>query len=90
MGHRGRPARAGVLADINALFRQYAAELGLDMGKMDAAFAANRYSAKLERDKKDGQSLGVRRTPTLFGNGRGFARLNESDLKALIEEELAK
>jgi len=82
----GQPA--GAQADINTLFRAYAAELGLDTGKMDAAFAANRFAAKLERDKKDGQSLGVRQTPTLFVNGRRLVRLNEGDLKALIDEEL--
>ena len=77
-------------ADINALFKKYATELGLDSGKMDAAFAANRYAAKLERDKKDGQALGVRQTPTIFVNGRKLARLYESDLKSLIDEELKK
>ncbi len=80
----------GAPADINALFRKYAMELGLDMDKMDGAFAENRYAAKLERDKKDGQSLGVRQTPTLFVNGRKLARLYESDLKSLIDEELKK
>lgn len=77
-------------ADINALFKKYAMELGLDSNKMDSAFAENRYAAKLERDKKDGQALGVRQTPTLFVNGRKLARLYESDLKSLIEEELAR
>ena len=78
----------GAPADINALFKRYAAELGLDAGKMDKAFAENRYAAKLERDKKDGQALGVRQTPTIFVNGRKLARLYESDLKSLIDEEL--
>jgi len=78
----------GAPADVNALFKKYAAELGLDAAKMDGAFAANRYAAKLERDKKDGQSLGVRQTPTIFVNGRRLARLYESDLKSLIDEEL--
>ena len=78
----------GAPADINALFRKYAAELGLDAGKMDGAFAQNKYAAKFERDKKDGQALGVTRTPTFFVNGRQLARLGEADLKALINEEL--
>jgi protein-disulfide isomerase len=82
--------QAGAPADINTLFRKYAMELGLDTNKMDAAFAANRYAAKIERDKKDGQSLGVRQTPTLFVNGRKLARLYESDLKSLIDEELKR
>ena len=77
-------------ADINALFRKYSMELGLDANKMDAAFAENRYAAKLDRDKKDGQALGVRQTPTLFVNGRKLARLYESDLRSLIDEELKK
>ncbi len=83
-------AQAGAPADINALFRKYAMELGLDTNKMDSAFAQNKYAAKLERDKKDGQSIGVRQTPTLFVNGRKLINLNESDLKSLIDEELKK
>ncbi|MDQ3130835.1 MAG: DsbA family protein [Acidobacteriota bacterium] len=82
--------QAGAPADINALFKKYAAELDLDASKMDSAFAENRYAAKLERDKKDGQSLGVRQTPTFFVNGRKLARLGEADLKSLIDEELKR
>ncbi len=82
--------QAGAPADITALFKKYAMELGLDSNKMDSAFAENRYAAKLERDKKDGQSLGVRQTPTFFVNGRKLARLGEADLKSLIDEELKR
>jgi protein-disulfide isomerase len=82
--------QAGAPSDINTLFKKYAMELGLDTNKMDGAFAENRYAAKLERDKKDGQSLGVRQTPTLFVNGRQLARLYESDLRSLIDEELKR
>ena len=77
-------------ADVNTLFKKYASELGLDTKKMDAAFAENRYSAKLQRDLKDGQTLGVRQTPTFFVNGRKLARFSESDLRALIDEEMKK
>jgi len=72
------------------LLEKYAMELGLDVEKINSAVKSNRYAAKLERDKKDGQSLGVRQTPTLFVNGRQLARLYESDLKSLINEELKK
>lgn len=81
---------AGPPADINALFKKYAAELGLDMSKMDAAFAENRYNSKIQRDLKDGQTLGVRQTPTFFVNGRRLARFSEADLRALIDEELKR
>ncbi len=77
-------------SDVKDLFEKYAMELGLDLEKLNSALAQNRYTAKLERDKKDGQSLGVRQTPTLFVNGRQLARLNEADLKSLINEELKK
>ena len=82
--------QASAPVDINALFRKYAMELGLDLNKMDAAFAENRYSAKIQRDLKDGQTLGVRQTPTFFVNGRRLARFSEADLRALIDEELKK
>jgi len=77
-------------ADINALFKKYAMELGLDTKKMDAAFAENRYQEKLQRDLQDGQALGVRQTPSFFVNGRKLARFGEADLRALIDEELKK
>ncbi len=76
--------------DIDSLFNGYAKTLGLDMEKLNAAVKENRYAAKLERDKKDGQSLGVRRTPTFFVNGRELARFGEADLRSLIEEEMKK
>src|ERR687893_644750 len=49
-----------------------------------------RYAAKVERDRRDGQTLGVTRTPTFFVNGRQLARFSQYDLRALIEEELRK
>lgn len=75
-------------ADITTLFKKYATELGLDLNKMDSAFIDNRFTAKIQRDNKDGQSLGVQKTPTIFVNGRKLIRLDEQSLKYLIEEEL--
>ena len=75
---------------INQLFDKYARELGLDLDKAAVAIKERRYDAKIERDRKDGQSLGVRRTPTFFVNGRELVRFGEADLRALIEEELKK
>jgi protein-disulfide isomerase len=72
------------------LFEKYARGLGLDVEKIKSAVAQNRYAAKLERDKSDGQSLGVTRTPAFFVNGRQLARFSEQDLRSLIDEELRK
>ena len=74
--------------NINVLFQKYAEELGLDLAKANAAVKENRYAAKIDRDKKDGQALGVRRTPTFFVNGRELARFSETDLRRLIDEEM--
>ncbi|HMQ05597.1 MAG TPA: DsbA family protein [Pyrinomonadaceae bacterium] len=75
---------------INVLFEKYAMELGLDLDKLDAAVKENRFMAKISRDQKDGQNLGVRSTPTFFVNGRKLARLGDQELRALIDEELRR
>lgn len=85
----GQPASAQA-QNVPALFEKYAMELGLDIEKINRAVKENRYAQKFERDKKDGQSLGARQTPTVFVNGRKLARLTEADLKSLINEELKK
>ncbi len=74
--------------DVKAQFVKFTQELGLDQEKVDAAIRENRFGPKFERDKRDGTSLGVRQTPTIFVNGRRLARLYEADLRALIEDEL--
>ena len=62
----------------------------MDLTKLNAAIKENRFAAKIDRDKKDGQSLGVRQTPTFFVNGRQLLRLGDSELRELIDEELRK
>jgi len=76
--------------NINVLFQKYAEELGLDLAKANAAVKENRYAAKIDLDKKDGQALGVRRTPTFFVNGRELVRFGEADLRQLIDDEMRK
>jgi protein-disulfide isomerase len=76
--------------DVGALFEKYARDLGLDVDKYLAAAKENRYAPKVDRDRKDGQSLNVRRTPTIFVNGRELTRLSENDLRSLVAEEMKK
>lgn len=85
----GQPATVS-LPDIDALFDKYAMELGLDLDKVASAIKENRFATKIARDKMDGQSLGVRKTPTFFVNGRQLARFSEADLRQLIDDELRK
>ena len=76
--------------DVPALFEKYAIDLGLDVAAVKAAMTQNKFGSKFERDRRDGQTLGVRQTPTLFVNGRRLTRLSEADLRALIDDELKK
>lgn len=85
----GAPATAPK-PDIDALFEKYAMELGLDIAKVKAAIKENRYASKIELDKKDGQGLGVRKTPQFFVNGRMLVRFGEGELRALIDNELSR
>lgn len=75
---------------INVLFDKYAKELGLDLEKASRAITERRFEKKIEQDKKDGQGLGVRKTPTFFVNGRMQNGFGEAGLRALIEEEMNK
>jgi len=86
----GAAAGAAPPPNINILFEGYARELGLDRAKAAAAVAENRYGAKIDRDKKDGQALGVRRTPTFFVNGRELVQFGEAPLRRLIDDELKR
>lgn len=87
-GHGAQAAAAARREPAPVLFERYAAELGLDVERVRAAVAENRYASKVERDMKDGQSLGVSKTPTFFVNGRMLMRFSQQDLKSLIDEEL--
>lgn len=76
--------------NIEELFEKYAMELGLDLNKVNAAIKENKYKDKLERDRRDGQTLGVMKTPSFFVNGRILVRFSEADLRALIDDELKR
>ena len=82
--------RSATEPSINELFDKYAKELGLDLAKASSSIKARKFDAKIEQDKKDGQSLGVRKTPEFFVNGRQLMRFGEQELKALIDEELKR
>ena len=84
----GQPAADA--ADIDSLFDKYAQELGLDLEKLDQAITSRRFEQKINRDRMDGQTLGVRQTPTIFVNGRQLLGMDERQLRSMIDEELRK
>jgi len=70
------------------LFRQFAAELTLDMSKYDAAVADPATLKRVESDFEDGVALGVSSTPTFFVNDLMIEVTNVGDLRRAIEAEL--
>lgn len=84
----GQPA--GSSPETSAVFKQYAADLDLDWNKIDQAMKENRYTPKIDRDKREGQALGVRQTPTFFANGTKLLDFSENALRQLVEAELQR
>ncbi|WP_285249852.1 thioredoxin domain-containing protein [Pseudarthrobacter sp. fls2-241-R2A-168] len=69
-----------------ALFRTFAEEIGLDMGKFDAAVAAEETKERIRRDIADGKSLGVSGTPTFFLDGQKLTLNSEAQFRQLLDD----
>jgi protein-disulfide isomerase len=73
------------LAEID--FMQYALRIGLEPYKFEADLSSERFARKVEQDHEEGLKGGVKRTPTLFINGRHYAGpLEYEALRAAIEQ----
>ncbi|QCX74720.1 Disulfide bond formation protein D precursor [Streptomyces sp. YIM 121038] len=72
------------------VFRGYAKQLGLDLGRFDAALADPATAGRVQADQRDGLGLGARGTPTFVVDGAVIPTpASYADFKALIEERLA-
>jgi thiol-disulfide isomerase/thioredoxin len=56
----------------NRDIEKFAKELGLDMAKWKADWAAEATADRVSRDRKQGDVLGIRGTPAIYINGREF------------------
>ena len=73
-----------------ASLRAHAESIGLDMAKYDAAIASPELEKRVQDDVAQGQSLGVRGTPSFFINGRMLSGAKPyEDFEARVKEELA-
>lgn len=75
---------------LDDLFRQFAAEIGLDMEQYDADYVSDEVAARVQRDVEDGTALGVQGTPTFFLNGERFEPTSVEDFDQALEEALAE
>jgi protein-disulfide isomerase len=69
---------------------EIAKELNLDMQKFSSDQNSTALKTIIFRDIQNGQTVGVRGTPTLFINGKRVKSRSFQNISSLIEKELAK
>lgn len=65
-----------------------AAAAGLNVERARAALSAPAVTTNMQQDIADGQTLGVRGTPTFFVNGKPLTEFGLPQLEALIRAEV--
>lgn len=73
-----------------AMFKDFATKLNLDMKKFEADFGSTKYDALIQQDINLGRQAGVTGTPTLYMNGKRMQGRSFDDFKSLIEGYLKK
>lgn len=74
-----------------AELEKYAKEIGLDLAKFRAEMDDAKTKARVQKDRVDGQTLGLASTPTLYINGREYTDAKDTEsLREWIKEELSK
>ena len=73
-----------------ALFREFAAELGLDLAAYDRAVADPATRERVLGDRADGEAAGVRGTPTFFLNGAPLEPRSVEEFYAAVDAALAR
>jgi protein-disulfide isomerase len=74
-----------------AVLEQIAKEVGLDVAQWRKDLESEEIKARVQRDRSDGDRLGIRSTPTIYINGREFSDQRDVDsLRDWINEELGR
>jgi protein-disulfide isomerase len=76
--------------DVQPLFDSYAGMIGLNLERFKKDVGDEQVKAKVESDRKRGEELGVRNTPTIFINNQSVppTSLNPTALRAAIDAAL--
>lgn len=72
-----------------ALFRKFAQQMGLDMGRYDEDVASEAILDHITEDQQAGVRLGVEGTPTFFLNGELLQPTSTTDFTDVIDAALA-
>lgn len=73
----------------DSVFRGFAEDLGLDMGRWEQAYNAPETLERIKKDMADGRALNVQGTPTFFLNGRRLEPESVADMEKSIDAALA-
>jgi protein-disulfide isomerase len=74
----------------NAIYPQFAADLGLDEKAFGECVASRSFQTEVEKDYREGVSFGVNATPTFFINGRFLSGAQPFEqFQSIIDEEIA-
>ena len=73
--------------DVQSLFDAYAGMIGLNLEQFKKDVSDEQVKAKVEADRKRGETLGVKNTPTIFINNESVppTSLNPTALRAAID-----
>jgi protein-disulfide isomerase len=72
------------------LIWDYLPQIDLDVAKMRSDLNDPKVDAIITQDTKDGQTLGVKGTPTFFVNGTPLLEFGPENLEILVEQEVQK
>ena len=86
--YEGQPEWAAA-SDAGPLFRNYARESGLDLGRYDACMKSGKYAGRIQASYNEGVQLGVASTPTLLVGGRLYKGRFDSDAITKLVDSLA-
>lgn len=70
------------------LIPQYLGKLGIPADKLDKDYLINKHGKTVEMDKKDGEGVGVRGTPSFFVNEVPVQQLGDKPLRDAIDAAL--
>jgi protein-disulfide isomerase len=73
--------------DVQPLFDSYAGMIGMNLERFKKDVGGEQVKAKVESDRKRGEALGVKNTPTIFINNQSVppTSLNPTALRAAID-----
>jgi len=74
-----------------AVIEKIAKDTGLDVAKFRADLASDAVKARVQKDRDEGEHLGIQATPTLYLNGREYTDPKDTEsLREWIKEELGR